>query len=315
MAYTSGSTILDDDYNIFAWGNPDGTINNTNNNVNTVAGVGSGDRGYGQTTVPAVAQGSVITAAQWATLLNKISTLANHQGTSITPITNPSVGDTIAVYSALQSNISAIVTNRRNAAANGTAITTGGTATRTTAWNVSVTATHTITFPSELQARYWFNAGGRIAIQTSRTGGSAEAKNTGWSNLCSAIGTINLTGWGSPAVIAGTTYDGTTKVGGSGVVNTIDTTNGVMQYGTTQAVRFRQYDDTVDYTANYIEITAARSANVVTVLVKFIDNADANTDELVDGTLTSSVTLYPPSTTYLSNSWGTPTMSSSQTGS
>ena len=54
MTYSSGSTILEGDYNTFA------------TDVNTIWGTGSGGDGYGQTnTVAAVSQGATITATQW----------------------------------------------------------------------------------------------------------------------------------------------------------------------------------------------------------------------------------------------------------
>lgn len=73
MAYQSGDIILDDHYNGFR------------NTVNNVWGTGSGDRGYGQTSVvAAVAAGATITATQWSTLLSRISSAASHQGTALT---------------------------------------------------------------------------------------------------------------------------------------------------------------------------------------------------------------------------------------
>ena len=49
MAYSVGSTILDDDYNIFATGNAAGSGDNSVNNINSILGTGTGDKGYGQT--------------------------------------------------------------------------------------------------------------------------------------------------------------------------------------------------------------------------------------------------------------------------
>ena len=89
MAYTTGDTILDNHYNDFA------------TSVNAVWGSGSGDSGYGQTdTVSSVSAGTTITAAQWTTLLARISSAASHQGSSITSISSPSAGDTISAYAA-----------------------------------------------------------------------------------------------------------------------------------------------------------------------------------------------------------------------
>ena len=106
MTYSAGNIIVDDDYNIFATGNAAGTGDNSVNNINTIWGVGTGDKGYGQsTTVAAVSAGDTVSATQWATLLTRNASLASHQGSSITSISNPSTGDTIAAYTALSTNI------------------------------------------------------------------------------------------------------------------------------------------------------------------------------------------------------------------
>ena len=149
MAYSSGSLILDDDYNIFATGNAAGTGDNNTANINTVWGTGTGNKGYGQgTTVSPVSAGSTITATQWATLLTRMTSIANHQGTSITAISNPNAGDTIEAYAALSSNITSIFNNRLNAAANGSDITTNGTTQTTSTWDVRAQTTKTVTFSS-----------------------------------------------------------------------------------------------------------------------------------------------------------------------
>ncbi len=316
MAYTLGDTILDDEYNVFAWGNANGTINNTNDNVNTVLGAGSGDRGYGQTDVAAVSAGATITATQWASLLNEISTLANHQGSSITAITNPVATDQIKILSALAGNITTITSNRLDAAANGTPITSGGAISRTTGWSSTLSFLQHITFASAAAKRYFFNAGGRITMSMSRTGGSAENKNTGWSNLCTACGTINITGEGTSKTIGGTAYTGTTKIGGSGTPTVLLTGTGVNDYVGTDTTIFKQWDTTVDYTLNNLDIRGKSvDATSIDLSVNLFDDADANTDETVDGTLTVTTTVIPPSTTYLSSTWGTPTMSGSVIGS
>jgi len=291
MAYSTGSTILDDDYNGFA------------TNVNSVWGSGSGNSGYGQSnTVSAVAAGNTITATQWTTLLSRISSSASHQGTSITAISNPSVGNTISVFGALSSNITAITNGRLNASASGADSTT--TNNTTSAWGGSASITKTITFSSSTAARYFFNAGGMIRISLSRSGGTSQPKNTAWTNLLNAVGTLVWTGYATSKTIAGTTYAGLTKIGGSGSTSTFSNV-GVLEMGSGSTLRFRQFDATYLYTANYASVSCAWSGTVFTMAIVL---TDADTDpQNVDGTLSLSTTIRPPSTTYLSNTWGTPT--------
>jgi hypothetical protein len=320
MAYSSGSLIIDDDYNIFATGNAAGTGDNNVANLNTVWGTGTGDKGWGQSSpVSAVSAGSIITATQWTTLLNRMTTEANHTNTSITAISNPSAGDTISAYAALSTNITNIFNGRNNAAAVGSTITSGGVATRSTPWAISLTATHTVTFASADAMRYFFNAGGRITWSGARSGGSVNDKNTSWTNLLTACGTINWTTGTSTQTIAGTSYTGTTKIGGSGSPTTLLTGTGFYDFTTGNQEVFKQFSNVYLYTVNFVSINVSvnatpGSATVMTITTQFAD-VEAQPEENVDGTLTSTVTAVAPSTTYLSASWGTPTLSSSITGS
>lgn len=311
MAYQLGDVILDDHYNDFA------------TQINSVWSTGSGATGYGQTnSVSAVAAGNVITATQWSTLLARISSAASHQGTTLTAITPPTTGNTVSAFTALQSNITAITNSRANAAASGTDITTGGVGQRTTSWTASVTMTYTITFASADAARYFFNAGGQIRISRSRSVGTAHEKNTEWAALCTAAGTTVIGNGAAAATIAGTSYNaGTTKIGGSGTVNTLSTALGYHSLTTSDQVAFRQYSATSPYTTNYLDVLIREDATgaVLTVTVRFIDAAADDSIpaalDVVDGTLQTNLVLRPPSTTYITNTWGTPTISVSVSGS
>jgi len=278
MAYSSGDLILDDHYNNFA------------SDVNSVWGTGSGDSGYGQTnTVSSVSAGSTITATQWATLLSRISSTASHQGSSITAITSPSAGNTISAYTALSGNISTIISNRLNYSANGTDITTNGSLSYTSGWRGSVTATYTISFASAEAIRLFSNAGGSIVADFSRSGGSSHDKNTEWTDTCNKAGPVSI----SPYGLTGSyTAQSTT------------------------------YSDTAPYTTNNIRTDAYKNGSNVYVKVVYTDAA-ADEDgtfggflwmDTVDGTLTTTLVVRPPSTTHISNTWGTPTISGSVTG-
>jgi hypothetical protein len=306
MTYSTGSTILDDDYNIFATGNAAGTGDNNVANINTVWGTGTADKGYGQgSTLSPVSAGNTITATQWATLISRMTAIANHQGTSITAITEPVIGDTIAAYAALSSNITSIFNNRRNATASGSDLTTNGTTQTTSSWVVSAATTKTITFSSANAARYFFNAGGQIRISFSRSGGGVNQKNIAWTNLLTAVGTLVWTGSSSSTTIAGTTYTGLTKIGGSGTPAVLSAV-GVLDMSSTSTQRFKQLDSTYLYTSNYIEIYTAWSGTVLTISTTLYD-IDDDDPQVVDGTLTMSTVIRQPSTTYITNSWGTPT--------
>jgi len=325
MAYSQGDLILDDHYNIFATGNAAGSGDNSVANLNTVWGAGTTDKGYGQTnTLSAVSAGSSITATQWATLFTRITSAANHQGTTITALTNPSAGDSIDAVSTLSSAITSIYNNRGNAAASGTDSTTNTDGTGT--WYTTTTHTITVTFTSDAKARYFFNAGGLIGISSSRSGGTSNDKNTEWTDTCTKIGTIWISGGTSTQTINGASYTGTTKSGGGGTVDTLNSNFGFHDSGTSNTTIFKQFADTGPYTANYIQIDLKDDgAGVITITVTYKDDAtdtiiapdgsDVSSFDRVDGTLRTTTTVRPPSTTYISDTWGTPTVSGSNSQS
>jgi len=299
MTYTTGSVITAADYTAFA------------NRVNTVWGSGANNFGYGQTnTVATLGSGASITATQWATLLTRISSAASHQGTSITAITNPTVGDTISAYAALDTNITAITTGAMNATASGSD--SNVTTTTTSAWTSSATTSKTITWGSVDQMRYFFNAGGMIRLSFSRSGGAANPQNTSWTTMLSNVGTIVLTGQGDPAknkTIAGTSYFGTTKIGGAGTPTTLAEGTGAFNLTGTSVELFKQFNTTYEYTSNYTQINASISGSTITFAVSLIDAAAGAVDS-VDGTLTMNTTVRFPSTSTLTNTWGTPSQNS-----
>ena len=305
MAYSVGSTILDDDYNIFATGNAAGSGDNSVNNVNTILGTGTGDKGYGQTnTLAAVSAGNTVQATSWANMVARIATLASHQGSSITAITQPSAGNTIEVFSALSGNITTVTTNRSNAAAEGSDSSVSTTS--SSGWNTSSTVSKTFTFASANQLRYFFNAGGQIRLSWSRTGGTTSTQNTTWSDLLTASGTLVLTGAAASKTINSVAYTGLTKIGGSGTPTTLTTTEGAFALDGTPSLNFKQVPAGT-YGANEIEVSYSISGSVITIYTDLSDDyapPDPASPDNVDGTLTQVSTIRFPSTTHLSDTWG-----------
>ena len=327
MTYTSGSLILATDYNGFV-------STNAGANVNDIWSTGSGDKGYGETAVSTVSTSATITATQWATLNNRISSMGSQTDTTITSRTNPTAGDTIGILAALNTDLTNITTNRGNAVANGTQyVTWSGASAKTTgtgsagsAW--TITFTHTITWASANAARYFFNAGGRIKWETSKTStglpGDAE-----WNDLSTTLcGDIFITGRVNSAAqtISGNSYTGTTKSGGTGTPTTLATTTGWYQLTTSDTTLYKQFADTAPYTAQYIQLDAktAGSGTQLVLTTVWVDPGSGGIDTISGGSDTASpftsfgsapatvVTYFPPSSTYLTSAaWGTPTIAAS----
>jgi hypothetical protein len=303
MTYSSGGKIQATDYN--------GFVSTGVPNFNNIWSTGSTNSGYGQTALATVSAGNKVTATNfWNSLVANIASSAAHQGTTITAITPPVAGNKVAFLSALSTNLGAINTGRLNCSAVGTDIT--GSGTRTTAWGTgqsipSVTSTVTVTFASANAARYFFNAGGQILVSTNKTTGSGTPEDVAWINLCADIGTIGLPAVSTAQTLVAASYTGLTKFGGGGSAPVTYVRNGFYDLTSTPTIYFKQFGNTGVYTSDYIQILYSVSGAVVTISGVFLDTSSffANT---VTGNLTVTAIARPPSTTNLTNSWGTPTV-------
>jgi hypothetical protein len=330
MAYQAGDTILDDEYNTFVTGNAAGTGDNAVNNVNTLWGAGTLDKGYGETgsTLASVSAGSTITATQWDNFLSRIETIAAHQGSTVTAYSTLSAGNTIEALATVATDLATITTNRLNAAGSGATVTTDGAISRTSTWSGSIDATHRITFASANAFRYFFNAGGLVKFTFSLSGGTSDGKYDEWVDLCTQMGTVYFSGSASHTV-NGQALTGTTQVGGSagGAGSSVSSIDAFALTTSAQQIMIK-YADTAPYTTNYIQInaTASAAAGSATYIDFTITANDAAADtgnptypapgtdpaalDIINGTFTSTMNYILPSATYLTSSaWGSPTMS------
>lgn len=312
MTYSAGSTILASDYNTF--------VTAATNSVNAVGNA------YSQSQVAGASSGTTVTASQWATLVNYISKYGSHTNTAITSRSAPTTGQTISILSAVQTDLNNCYTNRFNAATQGTQY-TGWTGTNSltggkTAGAWTITFTNTVTFANSTAATSFFQGGGTIKIQL----GKSSTGNTGdpeWNDLAATLcGVIYITTGTSTVAsqtIAGTSYTGVTKVGGTGVPNTLSTGTGWSNLvaGAAATVVYKQFADSAPYTGNYIQHAIAKDAtsSVLTITTTWYN---AEGDPISGGTAASGatvgtapctvVTYFPPETTNLTNTWGTPTV-------
>jgi hypothetical protein len=313
MAYSAGDTILDDEYNTFATGNAAGTGDTSAASINTVWGQGTGDAGYGQNNpVDAVSAGETITATQWTTLLARLNSIRQHQGTSIN-ISSFSVssGDAIAVIANLATDINTVYTNRLTAAsANITESTTA--ATYTSSWNSSVTATHTVTFAGGDEARYFFNAGGFIKLNPSLS--DSTGRNAQWAHLLDEVGDLKLlastftrsfsnnsSGYGaggdnSPTTHASTTgyYDLTNSTDTSMFKYTIDDAFGYGNY------RANFYEVQINPGADHAD-ARGNNGNVITIKQIFQDDHSNSQNTDVTGDISAPIIIGKPNQTQLNN--------------
>lgn len=302
MTYAVSGLIQIDDYN--------GFINTNTPNVNNIWSTGSGNSGYGQTLLPAVIGNRLILASNWANLLSAISDAADHQGTTIGSYvsSSPTSGTLVSYESNLSGNIDLINAARLNAAAQGS--TTPHVAPSVISWSNSLTMTFTVTFASENATRYFFNAGGQLGLSFSHPTGSGI--NPLISDICSELGTIWLSSPTSgTATLSGTAFNGVTKVGGVDSIRGIaNTNNGYYAWTPSSSQCYQQYGDvSYDYytAGTFLRISAASSGTGVITITCLLDEVP-NGSAVSSGT-SGTLTVRPPSTTYLTNTWGTPSVS------
>jgi hypothetical protein len=325
MTYSVGGLIQATDYN--------GFVSSTSGaNVNATWSQGVASAGWGQTALSTVSAGGTVTATQWASLVNTLSAMGSQTGTTITSRTAPTAGQTISVLAAVNTDLTNCYNNRGNAAASGTQYGTfTGAVSKTTAtsngsqgtW--TITFTHTITFPSADQARYFFNAGGIVKLQFGKSVNSTDLDGD-WNTLAGWCGSINITG--TAQTIAGQAYTGTTRLGGSGgTQTTLQTGTGWYALNSTPQTIFQLNNSGGAYSGQFIRTQASSSATTMTLTTTWFQPAVSGagqTTNISGGTATNSpsttitgtaptvlVTYIPPSTNFLSNTWGTPTIAAS----
>jgi hypothetical protein len=328
MTYAQSSVIVGTDYNTFVQGGD--TVNHNVANINSVWGVGNGNKGYGQsTTLASVASTNTITATQWSNLIARLNSILTHQAGSGSGISAPTSGTTIAYLSALSGSITTGYNNRLTAATNGTDITN---TTLTTAWNTATpttfTVTRTATFASADAARYFFNAGGKLIINLSGTDNLSNSKGTDW---------VSLLGTKFASLTFGATTNG--RNGSGGTVSSSNTSLGYWNLTTSdQAIlTLTSASGTADYSSNNIVVNVKSNGvqgsngdvgSVITFTITLNDPAaDTNTappgipaytpagtapsqgnfNDAINLTVSSSITVRPPESTNITNTWGTVT--------
>lgn len=324
MTYQQGQLIQAADYNGFA--------NDAANNLGNIWGTGSGDKGWGQTAIANVSVGGTVTATQWATLVANLATAGQQTNSTLTSRSQPISGQTISVLANVATDINTITGNRGSAAAIGsigttwTGSTAKTTATGSGAASWTITFTHTVTFPNANAARYFWNAGGlvRMDFNKSSVGTDSDAD---WNTFVGKMGQIYISGRVNSAAqtIAGQSYTGTTRLNGTGgTQTTLATTTGwySLTPGAAATTLVQINDDaSAYYSGDYIRVTGAIDAGstVLTLVTTWFSAAvagPAQTRDISGGTDTTSpfssfgtapctlVRVYPPSTTYLANTWG-----------
>ena len=280
MSYTAGETILDDHYESFLNGSSAGVYG-----INHVGGTGAGGYGLGQTHVVSVTAGQTITASQWNALFTQMDNIANHTNDSLTSTTARSAGDSLAIVSALQTDLNTLAASVNAGCPNASARAEGSelqSSVSSTRWNTSHIVEHSITFASNAQLRYFFNGGGSMRVKLTRNGNGgsgATSKDSSVDELISALGSFDL-------------KQTTSSRSGSGETLTTDgSAIGVRNLGTGYSTLIRLTQSSGSYTSMYVQVegklnAAISSATVVTMKYSLFD-PDGTDNTYTSGNLSS----------------------------
>lgn len=276
MAYSSGGLIEATDYNGFAA------------SVNAVWGSGSSDRGYGQsTTLSTVAATNTVTATQWATLIARIDSMRQHQSGTASGLTQPSTGDTIAFVTNTTTQIGVIDTNRLSNNVGVTQLATAN-ASGSTGWTSNAVRECKFTFSSANAMRYFFNAGGTITCNTISSSFSGNTKSTNWDTIANGV---------------------SSTVTNSIFWNNLSTSNYTLTSGTGSGA---DYGSNVLYLQARLNAAPGSSTEII-IRAYFVDGAADGFDDTVSGTARVDAAANGATTTYLTNTWGTPTATNNLT--
>jgi len=301
MTIAQNSLILAADYN------------GIQSSVQNTLGVGSGDRGYGQTVTSAqVSAGNLITAQHMVNLKTDIDKISFHQTNAASSAPSVSVGGTILASDWQTYNSQ--ITNLTNTRLTIFGVGQEGTSPVVTAqstwlldvvtsaisnWNGDRTHVVTVNFGSAAAARYFFNTGGEIRIVPRHSGNSSSVTKGGrWKAIFDFIGAKGVR-IGANATTAPTStapsYTAATYVGGYYQL-------------TTTAQKIYEVIDFGLYSGNDFNVTARTTATPGEIIINIMFRDDTplepagsrTIDDAVDGTTTSSVGSFRATGSYVS---------------
>ena len=312
MTYSLGGLIEASDYNNFAGGNGGGA--NVSGQLNTVLGTGYGNAGYGQTSVSNVSVAGSVTATQWSTLVGGVNKVRSHQ-TAFSNLSLYTTGTTINATTDVATNLTNAYNSRLSYQALGSVVTGANFTLNIVSVNttaaVSASAERTATFGSADQARYFFNAGGELRFYV------ASYVNPGATTRGSTLGDLAVNGLGGKTFKA---VDNSARYG-TGYTVTTDLTTGAGYYSLTTSyvdkVKISGSAAGAVYSSDYVSIqskyggatTNGANGNVFYFNLTLYSGAQSPAfNDSIDMTVTYRIDTAPPSTTYLSNSWGSVTI-------
>jgi hypothetical protein len=150
-----------------------------------------------------------------------------------------------------------------------------GQSTNSGTWNSTSTIERSLTWANADAMRHYFNAGGFIRITCAISGSVDGNKDTEFSNICSAIGNLDLKA------------HATTRSGTGQTQTSFDSGNGFHDLGTAYSSKIK-ITSSGTYSSNFVEISAKLNAAVgtaVTMTIKMVSSDPAGDDTYTSGNL------------------------------
>ena len=253
MAYSAGDTILDDEYNNFV-GSSSSPFG-----INHIGGTGSAQYGLGESSVSTVSAGGTVQASQWNTLFAAMDVVAAHTGVSVSSTGSKSAGNSIAIISALTSNLASLAGAVAGGSTSTSALTTSSalqSPSSSSTWNNSFTTEMSVTFANANKMRHFFNAGGKVRVSAAVTGsglagdGNGPGIDVSWTQIYNGLGNIDIASQAS------------TRSGSGETLATNGLANGFHDLGTGYTHIIRITDNTYPYASNHIDVHAKLNASV-----------------------------------------------------
>jgi hypothetical protein len=326
--YNTNQKIQASDLNYF--------LNTRAVSFNQLWSTGAGNYGFGQTTIPAVAQGQKITLGNsqvasgvgatdttspnyggWPALIDGMRILAEHTGATVTTVPTPAYKNKVAFFNAIDTNLNLIDAARNNATDQ------GGTsyfqATCPVRWQDKVQFRFVIALGTHDQARYFFNAGGQIKVASAHP--LSKNINRLIYTLAVAMGEVWISGpAGGTVNISGADWRGVERFNGTDDAGTVINNNaGFHSLNSTpteivnqKVVASYAYDGYETNTFSAIQVSYDGAGNVtVDVIFDEVPTSGTGTARVSAGTM-ANITIRPPTSNILpARTWvATPTVTS-----
>jgi len=317
MTYAQGGLITAGDYNTLVGAN----TSITGTDLNSAWAWGANSRGWGQSVVSlaSVNSADLITATQWASLVNTLNSANTHINGSSSGLAANTAGQVIGYSDSLPTKINGVNSDRLLFNSNSAVVVGAGLA--YSAWTVTATngvnpGTATRSFGVRAtfsggadKARFFFNAGGRMKFNiTGTTTGGAGSRGA------AALAVLNTIG--GVALFGANTNGGRTGSGG-----TAGTNNTALGYYTSafnaNTVVVATTSTTTNYTSDTANIAVRPNGSQgsyggngdsidfwATISSTSGGNSGGSYDDSLSLTPTVSIDVSYPEVTNLANTWG-----------